>query len=529
MATKTQNSKVNNSSFSFGGIDAKSTKKSILSNDKSLDVSNSDNVEETYTIIPESERVKIYDVTGVTGYDDFNEELYPNSLNFYDFEVFRYDWCITIINPIEKKRVIIVNSSKKLKEYYESHKEQIWVGYNSRNYDTFILKSILLDMNPKQINDDLIVREKKGWQISKDFNNIKLLDFDLFNKNGSLKLLEGFMGNDIRETEVDFNLDRLLNKEEILQTIKYNIHDVEQTIEVFRLSINNFNSHIQLIDTFNLNKSSISMTQAQLTARILECEPPTTPREDEFDFDILPVIQLNKYKKALDWFKNPENKTYKSTFDMEVCGVPHQFGWGGLHGAPEEPVHYTGNIYHVDVNSYYPSIMIVHDLLTRNCKHKEKYKEIYDYRLKLKHEGKKKEQAPYKIVLNSTYGICKDKYSLAYDPNRANSICVNGQLMLVDLLEHLEPYINLIQSNTDGIILQIKNEEDTETVLNICHEWENRTGMGLEIDEILEIFQKDVNNYVVSFGSQKDIDELINKLKEFYPNVHKINDKIIFN
>lgn len=50
-----------------------------------------------------------------------------------------------------------------------------------------------------------------------------------------------------------------------------------------------------------------------------------------------------------------------------------------------------------DVGSFYPSLMIEYEFLSRNVKHAEKFKDIYDYRMKLKHEGKKKEQAPYKI------------------------------------------------------------------------------------------------------------------------------------
>jgi hypothetical protein len=124
-------------------------------------------------------------------------------------------------------------------------------------------------------------------------------------------------------------------------------------------------------------------------------------------------------------------------------------------------------------------------------------------RVALKKAGKKKEQAPYKIVLNGTYGICKDKFSSAFDPRQANNVCVNGQLMLLDLLEHLEKYITLIQSNTDGLIVQVKDESQIEKFREICHEWEDRTGMGLGFDEIDEIWQGDVNNYIFRFTNGK--------------------------
>lgn len=454
-------------------------------------------------IIPEDEKVQLNKKISLNPelYQDFTKELYPYSLNFYDFEVFVHDWFITIINPIELIMRVIVNDLKALTDYYNKYKNQIWVGYNSRSYDTYIMKGLLLGMNPKKVNDDIILRGLKGWQISRDFKKKKFLDFDIYTKD-SLKTKEGFMGSDIRETEVDFNLNRKLTQQEVRKTIKYNIHDVEQTLEVFRRNKYLYESQIQLIETFDLPIEMISLTQAQLTANILECEKQE--HNDEFKFKIIDQIHLKKYKSAKEWFENPDNRDYKKSFDLNVCGVPHRFGWGGLHGCPELPLHAKGRIFHVDVTSYYPSQIIKHGFMTRNSKNPGRYKEVFDIRVALKKAGKKKEQQPYKIVLNGAYGMMKDKYSLAYDPKQANAICVNGQLMLLDLLEHLEPYITLIQSNTDGLIIQVEDDEEKiNKVMDICHRWEHRTGMGLEQDEITEIFQKDVNNYVFRFKSGK--------------------------
>lgn len=57
-------------------------------------------------IIPEDEKIQINKVISIPSekYQDFDIEKYKYSLNFYDFEVFRHDWCVTIINPIEKKQ-----------------------------------------------------------------------------------------------------------------------------------------------------------------------------------------------------------------------------------------------------------------------------------------------------------------------------------------------------------------------------------------------------------------------------------------
>ena len=476
-----------------------------------------------YKTFDEDELIHSVKKTRLEGYEDFTEELYPNSLNFYDFEVFMADWMVVIINPIRKIRIVIVNDTDALESYYEKHKEEIWVGYNSRSYDTFILKSILIGLNPKIVNDEIIVNKASGWSISKDFSDIQLYNFDIMNKMVGLKQLEAFMGNDIRETSVPFDIDRPLTSDEIEETIKYCIHDVEQTIEVFRRRKSEFDAHIDLINTFDLPMSMINLTQAQLTANIIGCNK-VERENDEFDLKIVDTIRLKKYRKVKEWFENPRNHNYNrdNRLVMNVCGIPHTFGWGGIHGCPDEPLYREGRIFHVDVTSYYPSIMIEYDFLTRNCKNKRKFKQIYDKRVELKRAGKKKEQAPYKIILNGTYGICKDKYSKAFDPLQANNVCVNGQLMLLDLLEHLEGYADIIQSNTDGIILQTEdNDKAVAKMKEICQEWMDRTKMGLGFDEIEWIYQKDVNNYVFKFTNGKyerkgayvkELDELDNDL-----------------
>lgn len=423
-------------------------------------------------------------------------------LNFYDFEVFKHDWMVVIINPIERKETVIVNSREELKDYYENHKKQIWLGYNSRNYDTYILKGILCGFDPYDISHFIIVKGLKGWQYSNLLRNVQLYDYDCMDKMRSLKQLEAFMGNNIKETSVPFDIDRKLTDAEIAQTVKYCTHDVEQLMEVFGETKADFDAHLDLIKTFNLPMECISKTQAQLTAMIIGCHKKV--RYDEWDLEFVDNLRLKKYAYVLDWFKDKKNQDYDKKLETEVCGIPHTFAWGGLHGCPSKPIHRKGCIIHVDVTSFYPSIMIEYNLLTRNCKTPEKFKEIYDKRVALKKAGKKKEQAPYKIILNSTYGICKDSYSQAYDPRQANNVCINGQLLLLDLLEHLEGHCEVLQSNTDGLIIQIPDTDEAfDRIDDICWEWEKRTHMGLGFDYIDEIYQKDVNNYIFRFDNGK--------------------------
>lgn len=338
-------------------------------------------------------------------------------------------------------------------------------------------------------------------------------------KNRGLKQLEAFMGNDIRETTVDFNIDRKLTQKEIEEVIFYCNHDVEQTMYVFINRKEEFESQMSLIKTFNLPLKYISKTKAQLSAIILETERVHN-RKDEFNITLVDTIKLNKHKDIYDWYKTTRNnllnddelleslykdetkkkKWYKSNqLNVDIMGVCHTFAWGGLHGARTNYIG-TGIFINSDVTSFYPSLMIGYDFLSRNVRQAEKFKEIYDIRVGLKNEGKKKEQAPYKIVLNGTYGASKDKYNNLYDPLQANNVCINGQLMLLDLIEHVEtklPGAVLIQSNTDGVMFKLPNEESIKLYENIANEWSERTRMGLEHDLIERVVQKDVNNYII--------------------------------
>ena len=423
---------------------------------------------------------------------------------FYDFEIFSYDWLVVIKDTVTRETHRILNDEEELRRIYEANKNNIWVGYNSRSYDQYILKGILLGMNPKEINDHIIVKNLGGWQYSKLFNQIQLYNFDIMtDKFKGLKQLEGFMGNDIRETTVNFNINRKLTPKEIEEVFFYCNHDVEQTMKVFINRKEEFDSQMNLIKTFKLPLKFINKTKAQLSAIILEADKKE--HDDEFEITIVDTLKLNKYKHIKKWYEDNENKNYKKSLTIDVEGVPHVFGWGGLHGAKDK---YQGEgvFINSDVESYYPSLMIEYDFLSRNVRRPEKFKEIYDVRVGLKRAGKKSEQAPYKIVLNSTYGASKDKYNNLFDPLQANNVCINGQLLLLDLIEHVTdtiPGAMLIQSNTDGVMFKLPSLDLVDTYKEICKEWSNRTKMNLEHDLINKVVQKDVNNYIIVMDNGK--------------------------
>jgi hypothetical protein len=433
---------------------------------------------------------------------------------FYDFEVFKYDWLVVIIDMTEKKEHVIINDQAALEAIHKAHINDIWVGFNSLHYDQYILKGILCGFDPKRINDFIIVKNNPGWKFSSLLRNVPLINYDvMLNLDRGLKWFEGSMGNNIKESSVPFDIDRKLTQEELDETVKYCRHDVEQTIEIFLQRKEEFDGRMGLVKLAcagqGLDLNLLSKTKPQLSAIILNATK-VPDRGDEFDIDFPSTMNIRKYTNVVDWYKDPENRKYyiivpgrkkaqQNKLETMVAGVPHTFAWGGVHGAREH-YHARGYFLNMDVASLYPSLMIKYNLHSRNIADPQKFVDIYHQRLELK---KKKDplQAVLKIVLNSTYGVMKDKNNALYDPLQANRVCVYGQLLLLDLIEHLESRCEIIQSNTDGVLVKmpdgLNEDEWFDWVDDVAFEWEQRTGLQLEFDEYREVFQKDVNNYIV--------------------------------
>lgn len=443
-------------------------------------------------------------------------------LNFYDFEVFKHDWLVVVINPVTHDERVIINDADVLTALYEGHKREIWVGYNNLHYDQFIFKGILCGFDPKAINDFIIAEGHKGWQYSSLLREVYMVNYDVFHPrtDRGLKTHEAYLGNDICETTVPFDIDRKLTEAEIAETVKYCRHDVEQTIEVFMRRKSEFDARMDLLKMFDLPLVYLGKTDAQLTAIILGAERPARPRDDEFDIVPLPCLDLGPYDFIRSWYLDPANQDYSATLDFDIAGCPHKCAWGGLHGALAQ---YAGEGYfiNVDVESYYPAEMIAHELLSRNVRDPSKFKGIRDHRIELKH-AKDPRQKALKLVVNGTFGASKDKFNALYDPRQANMVCVNGQLMLIDLMHKLVRDIGaeIIQSNTDGVLIRMPDgfnggpDAFYDRVDDVAYEWEHRTGMGLEFDEFTRVYQKDVNNYVLvaADGSMKTKGAYVKKL-----------------
>lgn len=417
---------------------------------------------------------------------------------------------MTFINKEDRNTPnVIINDRQKLIDFYENHKNSIYVGYNSRQYDQFLFKGILDGMNPSYINDQLVLYGKKGYQVVTNAKKYHLNNYDVILKDKSLKQLEAFMGDMIKETDVPFDIDRPLTDEEVNQIVNYNIHDVSETLKVLDATIGDFEAQLDMISMFNLDMEMFNKTKAQLASTILGAVNQHT-LDDEFEITIPSNLKMpSKYQHIVDWYMKPENKSYKLPLKTDVDsnstrqlmttvgGVPCVFGYGGLHGSKDNEI-FEGILVTADVASLYPSLMINEGFASRKLKNPKDFENMRDRRLELK-KVKDKRQQPLKIVINSAYGILKDRNSACFDPVQSNNVCIAGQLYLTELAARLEDISEILQINTDGIYVRVKTMDDVDTVKSIAKEWEDRTKLELEFDVYKHgrLVQKDVNNYLL--------------------------------
>lgn len=500
------------------------------------------------------------------------------TLVFYDFEVFKCDWLVVLKEPVTNTKTFIVNDKDKLTSFYNEHKNDIWIGFNSRGYDQHILKGILSGFDPYKISKWIIEKKKNGYQFNRAMNQIKLLNYDVSKgkTDYGLKTLEAFMGNNIKETSVPFNLDRKLTPNEIAETIKYCEHDVDQTIEVFLKRKDEFDTHIGMINEFNLSIENIGKTTPQILSAILGAKK-VDDRTDDYNIRIPPTLVLDKYKCVAEWFLNSYESAlgeidteyqaakeilkigegskkklndakeliddyetdYENTFakyfynrslNIDVGGVEHTFAWGGVHAAAPK-YNYVCKpdelLIMADVTSLYPSLMIEYELQSRSIEDKEIFKKIYNTNVEMKKSGDKRRPI-YKLACNMTYGSMGDGFNNLYDKLHQNLVCVFGQLLLLDLIEKLEPYCELIQSNTDGILIKIKRK-DFDLIDDLVYEWEQRTRLSMEFTYATKVFQKDVNNYVMvtTDGKVKSKGGYVKKLSDLDNDLPIVNKAMV--
>lgn len=445
-----------------------------------------------------------------------NEALTKQTIYIYDIEVFKKDNLFVFRDYFTKEWTVIHNDLDALRKFYLANRDSLFVGYNSHSYDSNVMRAYLQGKNPFHVSKAIIESDDRALAYKMfDTKKTPLFGMDLYqdNRGFSLKEHSAFMGINIKETEVDFDLDRELTEEEQVLNELYCKNDVLATEKRFEQNIGMLVAKAAIALYFGLDKMALSMTNANLTAELLGAEK-TPDRGDELDKYELPEgfkIESETIRQAFmtDDFEANDKGHASISLDVPRRDVTEVLGVGGIHGAKESFIH-VGNFHARDVGSLYPNTMVLFDYLSRNIPEDKRhiYQMLLDERMEAKYSNKefteiKGVQIPtkllingYKLPLNTKYGAMGAEFNKLYDPRMRLLVCITGQMAMWDLLEKIENHATIIQSNTDAHYYIPFSDEDEKAIDEIANDWMKRTGYTLDDDPFREIYQANVNNYL---------------------------------
>lgn len=456
---------------------------------------------------------------------------------FFDFEVFPHWWCcvfgdkpdMTVDNNIKDTFKIVRSDQPNARDELIkmlTEPEFCMCGYNIKHYDLIIANAIYQGFVPEEVKiiNDIIINPAMMYEskthmrlapfAKRKFNNIIYEDL-MDDTSGSLKELEANLGLSVLESNIDFNTE-VLSEMDIEEVILYCKQDVYATMKYFEKIVIHYCKNKELIcKTFNIdNKLAYKSTNATLVGMALGAT--STHYDDEEKVEIQLPSKIREY-----CYNNlPHNiidkiLTDTSTFDVQLFNNIVTFGNGGIHSiicgydSDYEAVYVESNdeyaLINVDAASYYPSIMIQFNLLSRSVKDKTHFKNIFDTRIAIKNkENPTNEDKEFnmasKLVLNTTFGASGNKWLSLYDPYMCTSVCRVGQIFLGAFANKVYNYIpetSIVQTNTDGVLLYIKRSNIDKLQIFI-NEWQQISGINMEMEFVDKIWQKNVNNYILT-------------------------------
>ena len=448
------------------------------------------------------------------------------NIYIYDIEVLSHDWLVVFRRVDGDHHTVIHNDNYRLKEWFRSHPDDVFGGFNNKHYDDWIIQSMLNGADNETVkahNDFIIAQGRNGWEFPFIQYQRKLFkSFDLRDdlpKGLSLKVIEGNMYLPIVESSVPFDLDRPATPEELEELIYYCKKDVDATVALYERRKEYIKSKLTVAKLKGLDPAvALAQTNAKLAAMYLDAKP--TEHVDgrryeipeNLDQSIIPREVLDLFNQIRDE-SIPDEELFEKNLIVTIAGCECVFAWGGVHGAIPNVVMESDPsgsldrriIVNYDVASLYPNSMLNFGYVSRSCENPSAYRELVETRLKAKKAKDKDTANALKLVINTTYGAMGNAFNPLFDPRMCRSVCISNQLSMCELVCRLEqkvPSFEILNFNTDGVMFRILESEMT-IAEPILEEWQKRTRFELERDDVIRLVQKDVNNYLAEEGGGK--------------------------
>ena len=353
------------------------------------------------------------------------------------------------------------------------------------------------------------------------------------------------------------DFDRYVLPKYIKPMLYYNKNDVFLCGEIVRQKPDEVKLRYSLSNAFNLNL--LSCSRANIADKLLakfyselsglnkkQFEKLRTERTKlSFNKIIFPHIkfQTPELQKMLAEMKQVViTRTNKDAFSKEIdfYGTKYTLATGGIHSVDRPGIFRSTDDYtyiHYDIGSFYPSTMVAYNIAPKHL-NQQVFTKMVDYfrttRLKCKHTSddvemlikgvpNKLSAEALKIVINAIYGKFGSETYFLYDRFAQMQVTINGQLMVMMVIEALElAGIHVISANTDGIIVKLyKNKE--EQFKQITDEWCAFNKMTADSERYKLFITRDINNYLnvqsndtIEFKGALDPKQYLKDLKKGY-------------
>lgn len=438
--------------------------------------------------------------------------------------------------------------------YYENNGSRMFCGYNNKHYDDVVINYIIdfyykLDQLPYSrvcqslfnLSNTIVTAEEgnvekfKRWKYANYFESMDLLTMQFSSKlRVGLKEMQVTMHYpNVQEYDGDFSSPIPL--EDMEKMIGYNINDVDSTTEL----LNRLRKDVELrsfIETeYGINAysmDSVKFGETLLAKKYCEAvgisKKQLETMRSPMDYIplkdvILPFIKYKnpKLQEVLEDMKgqtvySKERKGYEKQFVLS--NTRYSIGVGGIHSINTPRIYVPSEnefIGHADVASMYPSFIVQYKWIPRHLGEEfwQVYSGIYHERIEAKHSGQKLKSDALKLTLNSVTGKMQQETSWMYDPFSVFKIRINGQLVLLMLVDRLlELGCEIVQVNTDGV-MYVAKKDLSEAIGEAIREVEDITRLSFEADCYEAFYQYAINDYfgVVKGWSESHDPKLIEK------------------
>ena len=401
-----------------------------------------------------------------------------------------------------------------------------------------LFKVYALNSAGVNVDKDSGERKKFGKSLKQVSINLKwhnLLDFklppiddeegDVYRKKDAYR----GMTNEQLNHLITNDFDRYILPKYVEPMLHYNKNDVYLVCEIARQKPDEIKLRYSLGAAFNLNllcaaRSSIAdkllykFYSERSGLSVDKFKDLRTQRTAlSFNKIIFPHIcfKTPELQKVLEDMKKVViYRTNKDAFEkvIQFYGTTYTIATGGLHSQDRPAVLTSTDDYtyiHFDINSFYPSVMVAYNIAPKHLNNNV-FVKMVDYfrltRIKCKHtkdeDGlvvagvhNKLAAEALKIVINAIYGKFGFEMFFLFDRFAQMQVTINGQLMVMMVVEALElDGIHVVSANTDGIIVKLPKDKE-EDFKRITDDWCAQNKLGADSERYKLFVTRDINNY----------------------------------